>query len=219
MVSAVITAAGKNTRMRRDLEKLDLELKNKLTFFLKNNQSIIETTLNNVLNAGVDECIIVLGHYSNEIRDSLSHINNPKIKIIENNPHNVGLSSSLYNGLKNTSSDTVLCVSGDQPTVTTTTYINLINTFLKNSKKSISILRRRDIGVLNTAEDLGMPFVSSKKSLIPYIKNEDGNLNPILRKIFDDDFTFIALKENNPLELININHYEDYLYVLKNFQL
>ena len=217
MVSCVITAAGKNTRMRSDLEKLNLELKNKLTLPLKNNKTIIDTTINNVLNAGVDECIVVLGHYSGEIMDCLSNINNSKIKIIENNPCNVGLSTSLYNGLKNTSCDEILCVSADQPTVTSTTYKNLINTFKEyESKKSIVVLRRKGTGILNTAEGLGMPFVTSKNNLIPYIKNENNNLNPILRKIFDDGFSFIGVIEDNPLELININHYEDYLYVLNN---
>jgi molybdenum cofactor cytidylyltransferase len=47
-----------------------------------------------------------------------------------------------------------------------------------------------------------------------YLKNEDDNLNPILRKIFDDGYTFYGVKEKNKKELLNINHYDDYLKLL-----
>ena len=53
-----------------------------------------------------------------------------------------------------------------------------------------------------------------KDNMIKYLENENDNLNPILRKIFGDGYTFYGIKEKNELELLNINHYDDYLKLL-----
>ena len=220
-VSAVITAAGKNSRMRKDQEEMNIPLQNKLTLPLNNggdSSTIIETTINNVLNTqNIDECIIVLGHYCEEILPFINNIHDDRLKIVKNDPVDVGLSVSLLNGLQNISSDIALCVTGDQPTVSTKTFNNLINTLFNsdNPHKTISILRRIKIGKLDTAEGLGMPFAADRKELIGYLKDKDDNLNPILREIFADGFEFYGVEENHPNELININHYSEYESILK----
>ena len=220
-VSAVITAAGKNSRMRKDQEEMNIPLQNKLTLPLKQGEystTIIETTINNVLNTeNIDECIVVLGHYCEEILPFINNIHDDRLKIVKNNPVDVGLSVSLLNGLQNISSDIALCVTGDQPTVSTKTFKKLINTLLNsdNPQKTISVLRRIKIGKLDTAEGLGMPFAADRKELIRYLKDKDDNLNPILREIFADGFEFYGVKENHPDELININHYSEYESILK----
>ena len=219
-VSAVITAAGKNSRMRKDQEEMDIPLQNKLTLPLNKGEyssTIIETTINNVLNTeNIDECIIVLGHYCEEILPFIKNIHDDRLKIVKNDPVDVGLSVSLLNGLQNISSDIALCVTGDQPTVSTKTFNNIINTLLNSSNphKTISILRRIEVGKLDTAEGLGMPFAADRKELIKYLKEKDDNLNPILREIFADGFEFYGIKENHPNELININHYFEYESIL-----
>ena len=71
-----------------------------------------------------------------------------------------------------------------------------------------------EIGKLDTAEGLGMPFAADRKELIKYIKDKDDNLNPILREIFADGFDFYGIEEDNPSELININHYSEYESIL-----
>ena len=135
---------------------------------------------------------------------------------LENNPVDVGLSVSLLNGLLNIKSDIALCVTGDQPTVSTKTFNNLINTIFnsENPQKTISVLRRIKVGKLDSAEGLGMPFAADRKELINYLKDKDDNLNPILREIFADGFDFYGVKENHPNELININHYSEYESIL-----
>ena len=220
-VSAVITAAGKNSRMRKDQEEMNIPLQNKLTLPLNTNEyssTVIETTINNVLNTdNIDECIVVLGHYCEEILPFINNIQDDRLKIVKNDPVDVGLSVSLLNGLQNISSDIALCVTGDQPTVSTKTFNNLINTLFNsdNTHKTISILRRIKIGKLDTAEGLGMPFAADRKELIGYLKDKDDNLNPILREIFADGFEFYGVEENHPNELININHYSEYESILK----
>lgn len=214
-VSAIITAAGKNSRMRKDQISRNISVKNKLVLPFQN-KTVLETTIDNALSSNVDECIVVLGHYSDEIKEVVFDNYKDSVKFIENNPVDVGLSVSLLNGLKNISSDFALCITGDQPTVSSETFNEMINV-CKNSdnpEKIIAVLRRRKTGLLDTAEGLGMPFVVFKDNMIKYLENENDNLNPILRKIFGDGYTFYGIKEKNELELLNINHYDDYLKLL-----
>lgn len=214
-ISTIITAAGKNSRMRKDQLARNIELKNKLILPFKN-KTVIETTIDNALSLDIDECIVVLGHYSSEIKEAIFENYKDSVKFIENNPVDVGLSVSLYNGLSNVNSDFVLCITADQPTVSTETFKKMIDVSQKseNPFHTISILRRRKTGLLDTAEGLGMPFVAPRENLMKYLENENDNLNPILRKIFADGYTFYGIKEKNKKELLNINHYDDYLNLL-----
>jgi molybdenum cofactor cytidylyltransferase len=214
-ISTIITAAGKNSRMRKDQISRNIDLTNKLILPF-NNKTVLETTIDNALSANVDECIVVLGHYAGEIMDALGNNYDGIVKFIENDPVDVGLSVSLFNGLSNSNSDYALCITGDQPTVSTETFNRMIEVSQnsENPQKTIAILRRRKTGLLDTAEGLGMPFVAHRKNLMKYLENENDNLNPILRKIFADGYTFYGIKEKNKKELLNINHYEDYLNLL-----
>ena len=215
-VSAIITAAGKNSRMRKDQMERNIPLQNKLTLPF-NSSTIIETTIANVLNTdNIDECIVVLGHFSDEILPLINKIDDSRLKIIENDPVDVGLSVSLLNGLSCINSDIALCVTGDQPTIRTKTFNSILDCILKfeNPKNTISILRRLKTGKLDTAEGLGMPFAASRLELIDYLKGKDDNLNPILREMFSDGFDFYGIEEDNPLELININTYSEYESIL-----
>ena len=214
-ISAVITAAGKNSRMRKDQLARNIELKNKLILPFRDS-TVIGTTIDNALSLNIDECIVVLGHYSSEIKEAIFDNYKDKVKFVENDPVDVGLSTSLFNGLSNIGSDFALCITADQPTVSGETFNRMIECS-RNSEDpfhTISILRRRKTGLLDTAEGLGMPFVAPRENLMKYLENEDDNLNPILRKIFADGYTFYGIKEKNKKELLNINHYEDYLNLL-----
>ena len=178
-ISTVITAAGKNSRMRKDQLARNIEPKNKLILPFKN-KTVIETTIDNALSLNIGECIVVLGHYSSEIKEAIFENYKDEVKFIENNPVDVGLSVSLYNGLSNCSSDFALCITADQPTVSTETFRKMIETSQESEDpfRTISILRRRKIGRLDTAEGLGMPFVAPRENLMKYLENEDDNHHP-----------------------------------------
>ena len=214
-ISTVITAAGKNSRMRDDQISRGIELTNKLILPFKD-KTVIETTIDNALSSNADECIVVLGHYASEIKEAIFDNYKDEVKFIKNNPVDVGLSTSLFNGLSNIGSDFALCITADQPTVSVETFNKMIETNQNsdNPYKTIAILRRRKTGLLDTAEGLGMPFVAPRLNLMKYLENENDNLNPILRKIFDDGYIFYGIKEKNEKELLNINHYDDYLKLL-----
>ena len=56
-ISTIITAAGKNSRMRKDQISRNIELKNKLILPFQN-KTVIETTIDNALSSNAEDCII-----------------------------------------------------------------------------------------------------------------------------------------------------------------
>lgn len=219
-MDAIITAAGKNSRMINDFKKIGKKPIHKLKLEI-NNKPLLIHTIEQILNSDIERINICLGHFKEELYSLLEEyelINEVNI-IINENPE-VSLSQTIANALKNNEKGYYLFAAADQPTLSTNTINRMINT-LKNSpnpRNTISILRRRKIGKIDSAEGLGMPFCCYGKLLYDYVKEEDNNLNPILRKMIKDGVEFYALKEANDLELLNINHYEDYLKIKKEIE-
>ncbi len=216
--SGIITAAGANTRMKTDQINKNLPIKNKLLLPI-NNKEVILHTITNMLKTNIDECIIVVGHYKDQINTVISKIDDDKIKIIENEDVDVSLSESLLNGINYAKGNICLCAAADQPTISPTTFQNLIN-ILKNTKHKniISVLSRIEHGLLKTTDGLGMPFACDKQLLKKYLTQKSSNINPILRKMKSEHIIFYGQKEENPLELININRMEDYYLILNKLQ-
>jgi len=214
MVSAVITAAGKNKRMIADLKLRGIEINHKLIMDLQGKPVIVHT-IENVLKSGVNNCVVVLGQYSNEINAVLKNFPDDKVKILNNHDFNVELSQTLLNGVQNLESGLCLCVAADQPTITSKTIRRLIEKALKykNPEKIVSILARKKSGYLESAEGLGMPFVCHSKLLLKYLPEHADNLNPVLMEMILDGVIFYGTPPLNDLELVNINRYEDYLYI------
>jgi molybdenum cofactor cytidylyltransferase len=219
-MDAIITAAGKNSRMIKDFEKMGKKPIHKLKLEI-NNKPLLVHTIEQILNSNIEEINICLGYFKEEIYEILEEYElTDKINIIINENPDVGLSQTIENALKGNENKYYLFAAADQPTLSTNTINRMIYT-LENSpnpKNTISILRRRKIGKLSSAEGLGMPFCCYGNLLLNYIKNEDDNLNPILRKMIANDVEFYALKEYNNLELMNVNHYSDYLEIKKEIE-
>jgi molybdenum cofactor cytidylyltransferase len=216
MISAIITAAGKNRRMREDLKARGMEIRHKLLLDL-HGKPIILQTIQNTLNAGVDECIVVLGHFSDEIISIIDELDDERVNIILNPEIHVELSESLLNGVKRIKSEYCLCVAADQPTVSAETLKNLIKGVFNSQQpeNTISILARGKSGYLDTAEGLGMPFACHADILKKYLTMNKDNLNPILRKMHKDGVIFDGVPSKDELELVNVNTYDDYIHVLK----
>lgn len=219
MISAIITAAGKNRRMEEDQKKLGIKIKNKLLLDLKG-KPLIVLTLEHVQENNVDRVIIVLGHFSNEIKSVLDSYKDKNLKIISNKNYDVQLSQTLLNGVNNVEEGLCLCMAGDQPTVTAQSMHKLIECALKHPEPEniVSILARRETGNLNSTEGLGMPFVCHSKLLKKYLPGKNDNLNPILGDMLKDGVDFYGIKPQNELELININRWDDYQKVSKLFK-
>lgn len=214
-VSCIITAAGKNRRMREDLKSKGMEIRHKLLLEI-NGDPLINFTVKNALRTDIDECIVVLGHFMDELYPVLESITDSRLHIIENPEVEVELSQTLLNGVLNSKYDYCLCLAGDQPTVTTLTMQNLLDqlTNSQDSENTISILARGRTGYLNSAEGLGMPFACYTSLLKRYLSGAEDNLNPILRRMVAEGVSLYGVPGENELELVNINRYHDYLKVL-----
>jgi molybdenum cofactor cytidylyltransferase len=216
MVSAILTAAGKNRRMMEDMKTRKLDMQHKLLLDLHGKPVILQT-LENVNKTGIEECIIVLGHFSNEISAVLSDYLQKKVKIVENPDVNVELSDTILNGISHAKSGLCLCVAADQPTVSSETLKKLIKIALEfpDPENIVSILAREDIGYLDSTRGLGMPFVCHSQLLKKYLLGRRDNLNPILKDMLKDGVVFYGIPPKNESELININLWNDYIQVLK----
>lgn len=216
MVSAIITAAGRNRRMRDDLKSRGMEIRHKLLLSFRGNPIILQT-LQNTLNAGVDECIIVLGHFSDEMISVLDEFDDERVRIVINPEIDVELSESLLNGVKKAGDDFCLCVAADQPTVSAETFKSIIAGMFNSQEpeNTVSILARGKSGYLGSAEGLGMPFACHVDILKKYLTENKDNLNPILRKMVKGGVTLYGVPPHDDIELLNINEYEDYLDILE----
>lgn len=216
MVSAIVTAAGRNRRMREDLKSRGMEIRHKLLLNFCGNPIILQT-LQNMLNAGVDECIVVLGHFSDEMISVLDEFDDERVEIVVNPEIDVELSESLLNGVKKAKSDFCICAAADQPTVSAETFKNIIKGVFNSPepKNTVSILARGKSGYLDSAEGLGMPFACHMDILKKYLTGNKDNLNPILRKMVKDGVILYGVSPGDDIELLNINKYDDYLNILK----
>lgn len=216
MISAIITAAGKNKRMTEDQERLGIKIQNKLLLDLHGKPVIIQT-LEHVEETDVEETVIVLGHFSDQIKTMLGNYPDKNVKVISNPKRGVQLSGTLLNGVNNVKEGLCLCVAADQPTVSGETMQKLIDTILEHpdTNNIVSVLARKDSGSLNTTEGLGMPFVCHSSLLKRYLPGKNDNLNPILDDMINDGVVFYGVSARAELELININYWEDYLMVRK----
>ncbi|MDD1775224.1 MAG: NTP transferase domain-containing protein [Methanobacterium sp.] len=217
MISAIVTAAGKNRRMQEDQKRLGLNFHHKLLLDLQGKPVIIRT-LDNVLKTQIEQCVVVLGHYSSKIRVVLENYNQENIKIISNANPEVQLSETLLNGVNNIKEDGLcLCVAADQPTVSIRSMNRLISQVQNypDQENIVSILARRDDGYLKSTMGLGMPFVCHSFLLKNYLPQKNDNLNPILGDMLDDGVVFYGVSPVHKGELTNINYWDDYLKVRK----
>jgi molybdenum cofactor cytidylyltransferase len=213
-VSGIITAAGKNRRMMEDLQSRGMEIRHKLLLELYG-EPILNFTIKRALKTNAEKFIVVLGHFQDDLIPILTKISDERLNIVKNPKIDVELSQTLLNGVLNCRSDFCLCLAGDQPTITTETMQNLIDAILESSdpKNTVIILARGRTGYLNSAKGLGMPFACHKDLLKKYLEGQEDNLNPILKRMIENNVIFYGIPTKKELELVNINRYDDYLYV------
>ena len=99
-MDAIITAAGRNSRMIADFRKKNKKPIHKLKLEI-NNKPILIHTIEKTLNSEVNQVIIALGHYKEEIYELLKEYNlNKIVKIKVNSNVDVGLSKTILNCLE-----------------------------------------------------------------------------------------------------------------------
>ncbi len=117
MISAIILAAGESKRMGQAKQLLGIEGK-----------ALLQQVLDSVLEADVDEVILVLGHEAERIRKAMDVRG---ARVVVNADYARGMITSIQEGLKalDKKSEAFFVVLGDQPEIRPAVYNRLIREF------------------------------------------------------------------------------------------
>jgi len=126
MISAILLAAGESKRMGEPKQLMPFS-----------RGTMVEQTVDNLLNSAVDEVVGVVGHKAEEV---IKTIVTKPVKLAVNPDYQQGMSTSIIAGLKlvDSGARAVMLVLGDQPFVDSQTINSLIDEF-HNHDKGIAI--------------------------------------------------------------------------------
>ena len=186
-VSAILTAAGKSTRMERP--KLLLEW---------NGTTLLEYVVSSLCLPHVSEVIVVLGHQSAQIQIPDS---DPRVRYVVNEQYETGRSESIKCGLKHIDqlSENILLIGVDQPR-TPEIISRIIDAHLRKGSL-ITSPRFEGKG--------GHPLMFSRtlKEQLATINEDTQGMREIFR-LYRDKVTNIELQE--PMVCLDINTTEQY---------
>jgi molybdenum cofactor cytidylyltransferase len=117
MISAVVLAAGMSTRLGRPKQLLSI-----------GDQTMIEVVIDKLLEAEIEEIVVVVGYHADRIKELLIERD---IQIIYNPDYKLGQSTSLIKAIEalNEKCMGILCMLGDQPLIKLSTLNSLITEF------------------------------------------------------------------------------------------
>lgn len=127
-ISVLVLAAGESKRMTGQ-HKLLLPFSGK---------TIIETSVDTILQARIDAVIVVLGHEAERVREVLQH---RPAQFIYNSSYQSGMASSIHVGLRALAPEAgaVMISLADLPLVQAAELNILISSFLSNKEKTIAV--------------------------------------------------------------------------------
>jgi molybdenum cofactor cytidylyltransferase len=122
IISTILLAAGESKRMGQPKQLMPL-----------GQSTILEQTIDNLLNSMVSETIVVLGYKAEEVKKAVA---DKPVKIAINSYYQHGMSTSIIAGLYmvDTGARAVIIALGDQPFVDSQTINRLIEAFADNEK-------------------------------------------------------------------------------------
>jgi len=192
MVSAILLAAGESKRLR--MPKLLLPF---------GKSTVLEQTIDNLLNSMVDEVIVVLGYRAEEMMKKLA---NRPVKIAINPIYHQGMSTSIVKGLSlvNDKAQAVMVALADQPLINSQTINRLIEESLGYDK---------GIVIPTYQAERGHPiiFASEYKEELLGLKGDIGGKQTIKEHPND---TLEVIADSNAITM-DINTIKDYYTHLK----
>ena len=122
MISAILLAAGESKRMGKPKQLMPL-----------GKTTMLEQTIDNLLNSKVSEVIVVLGHKAEEIMRKLT---TKPVKIALNPVYHQGMSTSIITGLNlvDERARAVMLALADQPFIDSQSINRLIDEFCDHNK-------------------------------------------------------------------------------------
>ena len=195
MVSVILLAAGESKRLR--MPKLLLPF---------GKSTILEQTIDNLLNSRVDEVIVVLGYRAEEMMRKLA---NRPVKIAINPIYHQGMSTSIVKGLSlvNDRAQAIMVALADQPLINSLTINRLIEESLGYDK---------GIVIPTYQAETGHPviFVSKYKEELLGLKGDIGGRQTI-KGHPSDTLEVIADSKAITMDINTINDYYTHLKLIQ----
>lgn len=211
MISAIISAVESESPINKELIARGGEIKNRLLLrfpFVP----LIRDTVYSVLDAGADECILILGDYADQIEESVvEEIRDDRLIIIKSSKKDINLLESLLDCIENVNYDYCLCIAGHQPNISPDTLKKLINNSVKtnHSKGIVSVLARKKCKYFESNSSK-LPFVCKTSTLKKYLSLDISSLDSIFKTMLKDGILFNRIPPIDSLELIDIDTCNDY---------
>ena len=155
MVSAIVLAAGLSKRMGAE-NKLLLPYKSK---------TIIERTVLNLLDAGINEVIVVTGFEADKITMTIQYL---PVKIIYNTSYKKGMTTSIQKGAQSAKGNGYMICLADMFAITATEYNQLQTFFDECFKKD-----EQCICIPRFSNEKGNPVVFSSSYKEEILKHTD----------------------------------------------
>ena len=194
MVSAILLAAGESKRLR--MPKLLLPF---------GKSTILEQTIDNLLNSRVDEVIVVLGYRAEEMMRKLA---NRPVKIAINPIYHQGMSTSIVKGLSlvNNRAQAIMVALADQPLINSQTINRLIEESLGYDKGIV-------IPAYQAERGHPVIFASEYKEELLGLKGDIGGRQTI-KEHPNDTLEVIADSKAITMDINTINDYYTHLKLL-----
>ena len=200
MLSAIVLAAGLSKRMGSA---------NKLLLMYKN-KTVLETVIENILAAGIKEVIVVTGHQSEIVQNTLKNL---PVHVVYNPDYEKGLTTSIQSGLRVAKGNGYMICLSDMVLIAPEDYTTLKTTFEKQimlDEKCICM------PVFNNQKGNPVIFSAFYKELILQHQEMNG-----CKTIVASHKEHVLLTQmNTPNILTDIDYPEDYerLNLLTDFQ-
>jgi molybdenum cofactor cytidylyltransferase len=193
MISAILLAAGESNRMGQPKQLLPF-----------GQSTIVERTIDNLLNSAVSETIVVLGYRDEEIRKTIA---GKPVKLVINPDYQQGMSTSIIAGLKQVDkrARAVLIALSDQPFVDSQIITSLVQAFIANKRGII-------IPVYQGRRGNPVIFAIKYKGELLNLKGDVGGREII--KLHPDDVLEVAV--NCEGVLLDIDTMENYTPITLN---
>ncbi len=120
MMSAIVLAAGLSTRMR-GVNKLLLPFKGK---------TVIVTVVEHLINACIEEIIVVTGNDAKQVKNLLKHLD---VNVIYNEDFKKGMTCSIKKGVLSVTGNSYMICLGDMPFINNKEY-SQIRTFFEKKR-------------------------------------------------------------------------------------
>jgi molybdenum cofactor cytidylyltransferase len=194
MLSAIILAAGSSQRMGN---------RNKLLLPF-GGKTVLETTISNILAAGIEELIVVTGNEAAQAEEAIKHL---PVTVIHNPGYKKGMTSSIQEGVRNAKGKGYMICLADMVLITPEEY-----GLLRNSYNEQLSLDPECICIPQYNNEKGNPVIFSSRYRESILQHPEMEGCKRIVQLNKAHCHWIEMPTDHVLK--DMDYYEDYLSTL-----